>query len=170
MQIFRPGNVVMWLLPREVKSLIHYSFPFDPELRATNNFPLKWCLVKPSQKQCSYLELKTSRPRQRPLDPYTQKTVVRPKTIEKKNKNKQTRQCGPPPCVRRCSLIWDRYPMARRPLYFYYLMLWKNGAFLPKISNPRFKLLLLLYFNRPCVVATINQFPTTTYFSSGDAP
>ena len=32
---------------------------------------------------------------------------------------------------------------------------------------------LLLYFNRPCVVATINQFPTTTtttYFSSGDAP
>jgi len=62
---------------------------------------------------------------------------VRPKTIERKNKNKQN-PINAAPRVRRCSLIWDRYPMARRPLY-YFLMLWKNGAFLPKISNPRFK-------------------------------
>ena len=78
-------------------------------------------------------------PRQKASWSLHKKTVVRPKTIERKNKNKQN-PINAAPRVRRCSLIWDRYPMARRPLYYYYfLMLWKNGAFLPKISNPRFK-------------------------------
>ena len=87
------------------KSLI-YSFPFDPELRATN-FSVKMMFSEAFQYYYYLLpravfvsRAEKSGPRQRPPDPYTKKqTVVRPKTIERKKQNKQTHQCGPRPAV-----------------------------------------------------------------------
>ena len=75
------------------KSLI-YSFPFDPELRATN-FSVKMMFSEAFQ--CSYLELKNSGPPgKRPPDPYTKNRSATQNDREKKQKQTKPHQCGPP--------------------------------------------------------------------------
>ena len=77
------------------KSLI-YSFPFDPELRATN-FSVKMMFSEAFQ--CSYLELKNSGPQAKASWPLHKKTVVRPKNDREKKQNKQTPiNAAPAPC------------------------------------------------------------------------
>ena len=75
------------------KSLI-YSFPFDPELRATN-FSVKMMFSEAFQ--CSYLELKNSGPPGKGLLILTQKNrSATQNDREKKQKQTKPHQCGPP--------------------------------------------------------------------------